>query len=319
MEEKSRIDLLIARKLTDTLSPEERKELSDFVSANAENRKYVETYERLWHSSNESLFHKINAKEDWKKVRAGMDFDKKHRITPRRQFMRVAAVLIPALIVLAAVSAYFFIPGFGRLTAYNASSGKEVIQLPDGSTVTLKKGSSLTVLRGLKGDKRRVKLNGEGFFDIAKDPSHPFYISIAKVSVEVLGTAFNLEKNGKEVKIDVVRGVVRFSGKHDEVLVHKDEEAVFNGSTITKTDIRDENFMAWKTVVMKFKDAGLKDILGVVVDTYDEVRGYKIDSPVDVKVTSEFVNQPLSAVLNELKIHFNKKFVLREGILVISD
>ena len=318
MEENSRIDMLIVRKLTGELTQEECDELNDFVSASEHNRKYVETYERLWHESNKSLFHKINEKEDWKNVRSRMGFNHRRITSTRRQFMRIAAVLIPALIILAAVSAYYFVPGFGRLTAYDATS-KDIITLPDGSEVTLKSGSSLTVVRGLKGEKRRVKLKGEAFFDIAKDHTHPFVISVASVTVEVLGTAFNLEKNGQEVRIDVVRGVVRFSGKHEEVLVHKGEEAVFDGNTIHKTDIRDENFLAWKTGVMKFKDAGLKDILEVITDTYDEVKGYKINSPADVKVTTEFVNQPLKTVLNELQIHFNKKFVLHEGILVISD
>jgi len=312
------IDLLIVRKLTNSLSQKERNELEQFVSKSDDNRKYVETYERLWKQGNSSLFHKIDVKEDWQKVRNRMSFHKNRDISPRRIFLKYVAVLIPAFFILAAVSAYYFVPGFGRLTAYNASQ-KEQIELPDGSVVSLHKGSRLIIIRDLKGKERRVKLNGEAFFTIAKDHSHPFMISVGGVKVEVVGTAFNLENDGKSVRIQVVKGVVKFRHKNEELLVHKGEEAFFNGNSIEKTDIQDYNFMAWKTGVMKFYDAGLKDILNVIADTYDEVSGYKINAESKVKVTTEFDNRPLPEVLEELQIHFNKKFVLHDGILVISD
>ena len=318
MKKSAGIDLLIVRKLTDSLSPEESRELEQFISGSDDNRKYVETYERLWRQSNDSLFHKIDAQEDWKKVRERMAFGKKKKLQPRRAFLRYAAVLIPALIILAAVSAYYFVPGFGRLTAYKAAQ-KEEIHLPDGSEVTLRKGSKLVVVRGLKGNARRVRLNGEAFFSVAKDRVHPFLISAGKVKVEVVGTAFNLKNDGNTVRIHVTSGVVKFRHGAEELLVHKGEEAFFDGKKIGKSDIPDQNFMAWKTGVMKFNDAGLKEILSVVSDTYDEVKGYKINTKSSVKVTTEFDNRPLSEVLDELKIHFNKKIVLHDGILVISD
>jgi len=320
MEENRKIDLLIVRKLTGSVTQEESKELERFISESVANRKYVETYEKLWHESNSSLFHKIDPQKDWQKVRQRMGFDTKERriISKRKSFSRIAAVLVPAFILISVLGFYYFVPGFGRLTAYKAEK-KEQIQLPDGSDITLKKGSTLLVVRDLKGKNRKVKLAGEAYFEVAKDRKHPFVVAIAGVDVEVLGTAFNLENNGKEVRIHVTRGVVRFSHKQDEILVHKGEEAVFDGKRVYKTDIRDENFMSWKTGVMNFNNADVKDIFSVIVNTYDEVKGYKVNSKTKTKVTTRFDNQPLSAVLDELQIHFNKKIVLHDGILVISD
>ena len=317
MEEIPRIDQLIVRKLTGTLTPEESAELRGLITSDAD-REYVDTYERLWNESRDSMFHKIDAAEDWAKVRTRMGFNKGKVVPMRKMLLRVAAVVVPALILLTVITAYYFVPGFGRLTAYNAAE-KEQILLPDGSDVTLKKGSKLIIVRNLKGDKRTVKLTGEAYFEVAKDRMHPFEISIADVKVEVLGTAFNLENTGDEVRINVTRGVVRFSHKNEELLVHKGEEAVFNGKSISKNDIKDNNYIAWKTGVMNFNDDGLEDILEVIKDTYDEVTGYKLNTNSKVKVTTGFDNQPLSSVLDELQIHFNKKIVLHDGILIISD
>ena len=320
MEENQKIDLLIVRNLTGSVTKEESNELERFISESVANRKYVETYEKLWHESHSSLFHKIDPQKDWQSVRQRMNFDAKEKriIPPRKNLSRVAAVLIPAFILISVLGLYYFVPGFGRLTAYKAEK-KEQVHLPDGSDVTLRKGSKLLVVRDLKGKNRRVRLSGEAYFEVAKDRKHPFMVAIAGVDVEVVGTAFNLENSNKEVKIHVIRGVVRFSHKHDEILVHKGEEAVFDGKKVYKTDIRDENFMSWKTGIMNFYNADVTDILSVITDTYDEVKGYKVNTKTDTKVTTRFDNQPLSSVLDELKIHFNKKFVLHDGILVISD
>ncbi len=320
MEENSQIDLLIVRRLTDSLTPDEERQLMAFIAESSINSKYVESFEYAWKSSSESsLFHKIDVGKDWQNVRNRMGFDRKEIKSISRRLLRVAAVLIPALILLSSLVAYYYLPGFGRLTAFNADNSKEVISLPDGSEVTLKKDSKLIVVRGLKGDERRVKLNGEAYFKVEKNSNHPFLLSISGAMIEVVGTAFNLENEGKKVTINVTEGIVRFYDKHNEILVHKGEEAVFDGKTIFKSKIEDNNFLAWKTGVMSFNDAGIIEILEVVIDCYNEVSGYKIDAKNKIKVTTVFNNQSMKEVIEELQIHFNKKIVLHDGILVISD
>ena len=320
MKENSQIDLLIVRRLTDSLTLEEERELMTFIAENSFNSKYVESFEYAWESSSESsMFHKIDAGKDWQSVRNRMGFDRKKTKSFSSRLLRVAAVLVPAFILLSSLVAYYYLPGFGRLTAFNAHNSKEVISLPDGSEVTLKKDSKLIVVRGLKGAERRVKLTGEAYFEVEKDSNHPFLISISGAVIEVVGTAFNLENEGERVKINVTEGIVRFYGKHNEILVHKGEHAVFDGKTMLKSKIEDNNFLAWKTGVMNFNSAGINEIMEVVVDCYDEISGYKIDVKSNIKVTTVFNNQSIKEVVEELQIHFNKKIVLHDGILIISD
>jgi len=320
MEENSQIDLLIVRRLTATLTKEEEGKLLAFISESLFNKEYVESFEDVWRSSNESsLFNKIDARKDWEVVRGRMGFGKGKVRSLRSRLLRVAAVLIPAFILLSSLVAYYYLPGFGRLTAFDARHSKELINLPDGSEVTLKKDSRLIIVKGLRGDERKVKLKGEAYFEVEKDSNHPFLISISGVKVEVVGTAFNLENQGKDVIINVTAGIVKFSGKHSEILVHKGEKAIFDGKKIVKSKIENNNFLAWKSGVMNFNNAGIKDILDVVVDAYDEVSGYRLNTKSNIKVTTAFDNQPVKEVVEELRIHFNKKIVLHDGILVISD
>lgn len=320
MEENSQIDLLIVRRLTDNLTEKEEGILKAFMTESPFNQKYVESFEDAWIASSEnSLFNKIDSRKDWESVRTRMGFGTREIKSFSSRMLRFAAVFIPALIVLSSLIAYYYLPGFGRLTAINAKHSKELINLPDGSEVTLKKNARLIIVKGLKGSERKVKLRGEAYFKVEKDSNHPFIISVSGAKVEVVGTAFDIESRGKRVTINVTDGIVRFSGKHENILVYKGEKAVFDGKTISKSKIKDKNFMAWKTGVMNFKNAGIDEILSVVVDCYDEVSGYKIDSKNNIKITTIFDNQPIREVVEELQIHYNKKIVLHDGILVISD
>ena len=320
MEDNSHIDLLIVRRLANSLTQEEEGVLMAFTSESPFNSKYVESFEDAWKSSSKSgLFYKIDTRKDWEGVRNRMGFGRREIKSLRSRLLRVAAVIVPAFILISSLVAYYYLPGFGRLTAFDAHQSKELVNLPDGSEVTLKKASRLIVVKGLKGNERKVKLKGEAYFEVEKDSNHPFLISISGAKIEVVGTAFNLENEGRKVIINVTDGIVRFSGKHNEILVHKGEKAVFDGKKIAKSKIVNNNFLAWKTGLLNFNNADINEIMKVVVDCYDEISGYKISAKSDIKITTSFNNQPIKEVVEELQIHFNKKIVLHDGILIISD
>ncbi|MBR1705348.1 MAG: FecR domain-containing protein [Bacteroidales bacterium] len=65
-------------------------------------------------------------------------------------------------------------------------------ELPDGTTVWLNRGSSLTYAGALDGKTRTVSLTGEAYFDVAKDAAHPFIVEARDLSIRVLGTKFTV-------------------------------------------------------------------------------------------------------------------------------
>lgn len=69
---------------------------------------------------------------------------------------------------------------------------KSKVELPDGTVVWLNSGSRLTYDEAFNGSLREVRLEGEAFFEVAKDKSRPFIIHTQTLDVRVLGTAFNL-------------------------------------------------------------------------------------------------------------------------------
>ena len=83
--------------------------------------------------------------------------------------------------------------------------------LPDGTTVWLNAGSKLYYDVNFTGPIRNVKLEGEAFFDVARDPKHPFIVHTSGIDIKVLGTIFNVKSypEDKTVETTLYRGSVK--------------------------------------------------------------------------------------------------------------
>ena len=91
---------------------------------------------------------------------------------------------------------------------------KQFMRLPDHSAVTLNNQSRLCYSPNFtQGYAREVVLEGEAYFDVAHDAAHPFLIHTQGVTIQVLGTAFNVEAftGQPSVVVTVKRGRVRVS------------------------------------------------------------------------------------------------------------
>jgi transmembrane sensor len=85
--------------------------------------------------------------------------------------------------------------------------------LPDSTQVWLNKGGSLSFRGNFNVRHRRISLEGEGFFEVHKDPSRPFYVCTPLSVTKALGTAFNIRATAREMEIDVTNGTVELSSR----------------------------------------------------------------------------------------------------------
>ncbi|MBC8033119.1 MAG: FecR family protein [Chitinophagaceae bacterium] len=103
----------------------------------------------------------------------------------------------------------------------NTSNGKMSVLLPDGSRIDLQPRSSLFYSKDKFEEKREVYLEGEAFFDIAKNPRKPFYVYYNKVVTKVLGTSFNIRTDG-------ISGNIEVEVRTGKVQVYENENMVDN-------------------------------------------------------------------------------------------
>jgi|GEM_PF-188354 len=142
--------------------------------------------------------------------------------------------------------------------------------LPDGSHVWLNSGSVFKFPVLFARDKRQVELVGEAFFDVSKDPSHPFLVKAGKMNVEVKGTRFNIINYPDETHTELIleSGSVRlFSGDYEDhktiTLIKPGELAVLDNThnqlSVSNVDV--EKYTAWKEGKLIFRDDQMDEVV----------------------------------------------------------
>ncbi len=103
--------------------------------------------------------------------------------------------------------------------------------LPDGSHLYMNSGSRVTYPERFEGKTRQIFVDGEIYADIAKDPEHPFVINSGDVSVDVLGTTFNMKSfsDAECVEVILLEGSVRFNVLED---THRNEMVMRPGNML---------------------------------------------------------------------------------------
>jgi transmembrane sensor len=155
--------------------------------------------------------------------------------------------------------------------------GSKVIHmtLSDGSRVWLNAGSSITYPVAFAGNERKVELQGEGYFEVAKDASKKFVVVANGATTEVLGTHFNIMayENENKVKVTLLEGVVEVYGLayKGKTLLRPGQQAAltetYPGIALTRPDL--EQVMAWKDGVFTFNDLSFEEVMRKIERWYD--------------------------------------------------
>lgn len=122
-----------------------------------------------------------------------------------------------------------------RLEQVNNTNKLMVVTLSDGSSVVLEKGSRLSYPRNFKNGKREVILSGEAFFEIAKDPTMPFYVYTNKLVTKVLGTSFSIheDKQHHHIRVVVKTGRVSVFARTEENMAQQHSTNKLIGLVLT--------------------------------------------------------------------------------------
>lgn len=147
----------------------------------------------------------------------------------------------------------------------SSSTSKGEFTLPDGSTVWLNKSSKLYYSNDMKGELRKVKLEGEGYFDVAKDASRPFVVDAGGMSIKVLGTRFTVSAYGNEpVKAYLEEGSIMASvPEHDPVTLSPDHAVIYDSDKQMLETYKENasDHTAWVDARLEFVNKSLKDII----------------------------------------------------------
>lgn len=162
-----------------------------------------------------------------------------------------------------------------RLNTISTPNGGEwQIQLPDGSKVWLNAASSIQYSLNIGTAKQRlVKLDGEAYFEVAKNATHPFIVETDKQSVEVLGTHFNINsyKDERVTKTTLLEGSIRVLHKStaESEILKPGEQSLVSISGIDVKEVNVDESIAWKNGYFMFDNERQESILRKVARWYN--------------------------------------------------
>lgn len=194
--------------------------------------------------------------------------------------------------------------------------------LSDGTEIWMNASSSLRYPVKFGTDSRTIYASGEIYLEVAKDSSRPFCVILNNLTVQVLGTSFNIhaypEEN--ETKITLTEGKISAKiGNQNHLLMPGKQLSLDECSGEIKIqEVNTDDVLAWRRGFYVFKQCGLKKVISTLQRWYN----------VDINIANERVTQvtytgvvnkeePIETFLRRLQEVSDVKCVRKNNIISI--
>lgn len=158
-------------------------------------------------------------------------------------------------------------------TITTPKGGEYQLILHDGTKVWLNAATRLSYPVQFSGSERRVKVEGEAYFEVAKNAKMPFIVQGNGTEVRVLGTHFNVSAYADDdyVKTTLVEGSVEVRKNQQKAMLKPGQEALISFSVpgIKVSDVDTEQALAWKNGYFMFDNQDIKGVMKLVGRWYN--------------------------------------------------
>lgn len=273
--------------------------------------------------------------------------DGKLRALPwwKSNWLKMAAMLLLALGIVTALfrekeSLQTLVEGLrdsskpGQLEIYNETETIQLVTLPDGSSVILKKRARISYPAAFAADRRDVTLRGEAFFEVVKNPEQPFFVYAGSMVTKVKGTSFSIKANDDEEDVELVvkTGVVEVSALGDEgksevgagkkLILKPNEQVTFNRKSLN---------MATKTVRkpvllnlpaesqdFEFRRTPLAEVFAEMEKTYGIRIQYDARSIAHCTLTAKLGDEPVHEKLDLICAVVNARYETHGSTVTVT-
>ena len=340
MEEQENINQKITSWLSGRCTEQQKKELEEWAKESKTNAYELDELQKYWRerTSDQKLINHDSVKSKiWHSFQNDQtkQNNRTQKAIPFKQFLKVAAILlmliVPTILLVQHKEAN---NGTTEVVAdimvlkQNPSGQKSKIHLPDGSTVNLNAGSSIQFVEGFKDSIRWIRLSGEAFFNVAKNPNVPFVVYTNELMITAIGTSFNVNAfNHKEVEeIALNSGIVKIEcqdankDKCTPSFLKPGDLATFSNQTgrINLSKFKGTDPFCWKDGRIVFNGATFDEVLDVLG------RWYNVEFEVEGALKQEWnystniENEVLENVLKNLEFSENIEFELIGSVVKIK-
>ncbi|WP_411275425.1 FecR family protein [Daejeonella sp.] len=317
-----------------TASQEEAEEFLVMMKKDGYNKELQLLLDEFWNEpySNKALYEE-RAETIFNKIMTSSQIIKPATIKSRGKGIWLKAA---AAVLIFALSALFYTKEFRtsnpQLKVNNTKlvkpdkPSRRFINLPDGSSVILNENSKIEFgEKFLVNGVREVYLEGEAYFDIIHDSSHPFIVRTGKLQTTVLGTAFNINANSVTgtVIVTVTRGKVKVGDRtRTFMVILPDEQVVFNRdlSRHFKKPVDAGTITAWKNEDIYFDDVSVSDVANQLEERFNVSIVFANEIIKNCRFSATFLkSQSLQQILNVIGEFNHIKYQLKDNKTVVLD
>lgn len=193
------------------------------------------------------------------------------------------------------------------------------LTLSDGTRISLHAGAELSFPEHFGSDKREIFLKGQGFFQVAKDPSRPFSVVSQQVRTTALGTSFDVKASGGAIVVSLVEGKVAVTAPGVRTELIPGQQAAYDTTRrqLQKSAL-DEQTMAWRKGVLIFQEDTYADMIQKLEQWYG-VRIMPAEQlPADRRFNARFQGQSLDEVLQAICYAEQLSYERKQDVIILK-
>ncbi|NJN27220.1 MAG: DUF4974 domain-containing protein [Cyclobacteriaceae bacterium] len=328
-------DKIISDYLNGELSPKDQLAFDRWLSENQSNKELIEKMEKVWQTSfpYPSI---VNMHDEQNKLWARLHVVEKpsgsQTIPLWNTALKIAATIIIVL-GLGFIYHNYLQPrqietiALATTERNNPPGQKSKIQLPDGSTIWLNAGSTISYTNDYNKKDRKLIMEGEAYFEVAKNPAMPFEVFTNHLVITAIGTSFNVNTFDEAIqKIALNTGKVKIvcldsiSQECEPSYLQPGTLAVYDEETkkIKMEDFEGMDLFGWKEGRIVFNHATMPEVVAVLERWYN-VEIETVGTPGTAwDYTTTFDDEILENVLISLKFSENIDYELKGSNVILK-
>ena len=275
----SEIEIIIQKYLQGKTSEEENLQIHQWIQQSSENKKRLFAEKDIWDSfgfhSNQKKYETLPELELLKKH---IEHQKPIRSIQLKQILQIAAILLVAFGLGWSSQFISFRPNnqIAEITMQEIFVPKGQVNqifLADGTRIWINSETRLTLPSVFAPNERVVKLNGEAFFEVAKDKNRPFKVEVKGQQIKVFGTSFNVRAydNSNKIETTLETGSIQLKVGNQTAMLKPGDQSLFNKTEkqLVISKVEASTFSSWKDGRFEFQNEELVEVFKVVQRWYD--------------------------------------------------
>jgi len=317
-------DEMLVKFLLEEVTEEEQNLVNEWIARKPENQRYFGHFQLIWQQSR--LLARSSTVDEhaaWLRLQKRLHPSPKPGIVvpfnKSYKSWRMAASVILLIGVLSLL--YMLIPTRHDALAFESKGSAVTDTLPDQSVVTLNKHSALSY-KEEPGTKayRKATLKGEGFFNIHPDKTKPFIVEVDGITVQVVGTSFNIKSLKDSTEIIVETGIVTVSKNGEVITLIKGDKLVIPraGSIRAKQRSADHLYNYYRSRQFVCDNTPLWKLVEVLNEAYETNIVIENKKAAGELLTTTFDNEPIEKILAVIAETFNLSIEKRTNKIILK-